>query len=123
MIKENELRLGNYILFEPISDLGYEIIKVKELPFKKRNNANGILLNEEWLLKFGFKEYLDNLFLDIKQRITLCYFDKNENQFSILQDDKEIALASGRVKYVHQLQNLYFALTGEELVYAQEGGI
>jgi hypothetical protein len=63
-----------------------------------------IQLSEEWLLKFGF-----------------CKF-KNYNDFSkggiIIHGRKRgfvLRKSVPDIKYVHQLQNLYFALTGEEL--------
>jgi hypothetical protein len=63
-----------------------------------------IPLTEEWLLKFGFDK-IDFQF--IKNGIKLfpirdLYYRGN---FPIKSD----------IKYVHQLQNLFFALTGEEL--------
>ena len=66
-----------------------------------------IPLTEEWLLKFGFES--DDEFI-FEKDIRICktkqgyvYFD-----FSVMDPICD-------VKYVHQLQNLHFALTGEEL--------
>lgn len=77
-----------------------------------------IPLTEEWLLKFGFKEYKDF------GHKTGC-FDYINFGFSYLIDTKKIRIMhkgnnmshilQNEVHYVHQLQNLYFALTGEEL--------
>lgn len=69
-----------------------------------------IPLTEEWLIKFGF----------IKN--TRFYrHPKTMWDYSLI--DNELELFSGwdgdtytvSCKYVHQLQNLYFALTGQEL--------
>jgi hypothetical protein len=125
-MESKELRIGNLLL-----DNDKIICEVKEIRenyiltnsldnFKTLVAQIGLYepipLTEEWLLRFGFVECLDNYILDISQRISLVYFDRNECQFSIIQDvNNEIALKFGAVKYVHQLQNLYFALTGEEL--------
>jgi hypothetical protein len=78
----------------------------------------GIPLTEEWLLKFRFKEYKDF------GHKTGC-FDYINYGFSYLIDTKKIRIMhkgnnishilQHEVHYVHQLQNLYFALTGEEL--------
>ena len=68
-----------------------------------------IPLTEEWLLKFGYEK--DGEFFDNETRLN---FWTNKNTFNgILADwaDKTI----GEVKYIHQLQNLYYALTGSEL--------
>lgn len=69
-----------------------------------------IPLTETWLLEFGFKT----------QGIRI-----SKDWFYLWYDDKKIVFALAEIqeetgaylvmKYVHQLQNLYFALTGEEL--------
>ncbi len=78
-----------------------------------------IPLTEEWLLKFGFET--DGNFED-KNEIIL---PNNEHDFIIEFSDytKNYHYTGGEgicygvgCKYVHQLQNLYFALTGEELI-------
>ena len=73
-----------------------------------------IILTEEWLYKFGFEEngvdkkenekyrkYWSEGKFDVYKIISF-YLDNNKSH----EPD---------IKYVHQLQNLYFALTGEEL--------
>ena len=77
-----------------------------------------IQLTEEWLIKFGFdfNDYPDSLSLLILSRGKL-------NAYNISHDiNIEIGTTSGylfgdtKIKYVHQLQNLYHSLTGKELV-------
>lgn len=66
-----------------------------------------IPITEEWLIKFGFEKikneyYTINDIISFIIDLKICY---------ILIDNKlEI-----EIKYIHQLQNLYFALTGKEL--------
>jgi hypothetical protein len=63
-----------------------------------------IPLTEEWLVNFGFEQSTESIF--------------KKNGILIISDVIfEVFLGSVIVKlqYVHQLQNLYFALTGEEL--------
>ena len=107
-----QLRIGNFVEYE--GEI-YEIDTISKL-FPTLNtvafgigvvgwdNLNPIPLNEEWLLKFGFiKEY--KWYYKNGLRLTLIgdlYFRGN---FPIKAD----------IKYVHSLQNLYFALTNEEL--------
>ena len=69
-----------------------------------------IPLTEEWLLKFGFKKVDDfyeiwqgNLCYSFEFGQGLCFGQGMEWSYDI------------EIKHVHQLQNLYFALTGEEL--------
>jgi hypothetical protein len=101
-----ELRIGNtvydvinkmniYIRPETISDFYNDYISLKPIE-----------LSDELLLKFGFDKIG---FQFIKDGIELfpirdLYYRGN---FPIKSD----------IKYVHQLQNLYFALTGCELQY------
>jgi hypothetical protein len=116
-MESRELRIGNLVYNEYTK----EVMKVYpmmivQLSHLEDSNIKGLPLTEEWLLMFGFVECLDNYILDVSQRISLVYFDRNECQFSIIQDvNNEIALKFGAVKYVHQLQNLYFDLTNTEL--------
>ena len=73
-----------------------------------------IPLTEEWLLKFGFVEraighndFGMNVVYEI-QNIEVIHY--NDGTFYVSIFDNDIHL-----EYVNQLQNLYFALTGEEL--------
>ncbi len=117
-MKAQELRIGNLL---KISNKIGNLISVLEndvLKISVNSNTNisapierfdPIPLTEEWLLKFGF-EYT---------RI-LCGFNQYRNkilELSITPNGYEIFFTYKwiNIKYVHQLQNLYFALTGEEL--------
>ena len=67
-----------------------------------------IPLTEEWLLKLGFKYFLDTKIYAIDN----FFIEKEpDNKIAVMYD-----YLNKSVEYVHQLQNLYFALTGEELV-------
>ena len=103
-MKATELRIGNIVEF-----MGME--KVIDIEIFKDINSNyatasPIELNEEWLIKFKWQLVKGN-----------CYYI-NSN-FCI---DKEGHLyyhsdyAGINIKHIHQLQNLYFALTGKELI-------
>lgn len=128
MISTKELRIGN-LIFADFNGKGdkriVEIYQINEsgciLLDEIRENINegslqehwdeylfGIELSEEWLLKFGLK-CGDNLTVK-------GYFLRVGNAF-ISIDEKVYFMGQPitYIKYVHQLQNLYFALTGEEL--------
>jgi len=81
-----------------------------------------IVLDYEWAEKLGFSHGYDN-WMDIKFGIYweykstelsvnvvsgYCYLASVEGHFSP-------AYLGSKINYVHQLQNLYFALTGQEL--------
>lgn len=71
-----------------------------------------IPLTKEWLDKFGFKDSRILLPDDGELEIRLL-----GHTFHIWPSDGQTETYNYRnhVNYVHQLQNLYFALTGEEL--------
>lgn len=73
-----------------------------------------IPLTEEHLLRFGFEregnEFRTDWFLGLS-------FDVVENDFHVYEVRDSFHITT--IKYVHQLQNLYFALTGEELTKTQ----
>ena len=136
MITLKELRLGNYILgfyededgLEENEDVLFEAIcKVTSLDcsgfldfniYVESDDCNvevyekfeGIELTEEWLLKFGFKRFPWGLVKD-----NLLFKDDLKCSYLILQVGNGFEV---KVKYVHELQNLYFALTGSELTVA-----
>lgn len=115
-MKPNELRIGNYVNWintqEPHSL--YLIEEIRELNY--HDCFVPIPLNEEWLLKFNFCEQTKSagnrwsFYNGVKWFELYDLYDEQDNligKFYYKFDDE--------IKYVHQLQNLYFALTGEEL--------
>jgi hypothetical protein len=77
-----------------------------------------IPLTEEWLLKFGFvkdSEYDNTFNLGIEVLNGFKDFTIDIRAKVLLLDCMEI-----KIEYVHQLQNLYFALTGEDLEFKTE---
>lgn len=106
----NELRIGNLVLdslgvveISISTDLNYFNEKSNLGKIEFSDIYKPIPLTEEWLMNFGSVDgfYLPNniyTFVDFT-----------------LWDYKEGYIIAKDVKYVHQLQNLYFALTGEEL--------
>lgn len=85
------------------------------------NHTKPILLSEKWMNDFGFKKEV--LSDDSGHYYTLELNDNKYCDLSIISGDKngfiEVTLfpyeECFRYKYVHELQNLYFAITGEEL--------
>lgn len=72
------------------------------------NECEPIPLTEEWLVKFGFENFY-NEFLSSNGYFDLIF---NDDKVSLRVEGQWLSL---EIKYVHQLQNLYFALTNEEL--------
>jgi hypothetical protein len=71
-----------------------------------------IPLTEGWLLKFGFfNDNRNGWRLD--DMYSLSFSITNDGEFYPCWQDR--VLSKVVTKYVHQVQNLYFALTGDEL--------
>tara|TARA_R110002153_G_scaffold216657_1_gene369161 strand:- start:197 stop:601 length:405 start_codon:yes stop_codon:yes gene_type:complete len=131
-MEAKELRIGNYVNFKFHKDCGgvkgIEVF-VSDLEIILQNNSKSeyytpIPLTEGWLVKFGFTcfwddDYDNNVFSLIRSGnyddviIDPSWVSQTEcNRFVIAHFDYEMDL---EIKHVHQLQNLYFALTNEEL--------
>lgn len=138
-----ELRVGNLVrkeyydtgekTYEEIYTVrGYDLSELEVNGYIEHNDERlePIPLTEEWLLKFGFIDYrtLPNkitkkAFYDIKAGIYLSYdgkykhtkfrilYNPNTNTFQVVSPANNSII----LKYVHQLQNLFFALTNNEL--------
>ena len=75
-----------------------------------------ISLTEEWLLKFGFNKVGDKFFLHgFALWETLCGNKDGSECIGLFYELRDRGLMDRHVEYVHQLQNLYFELKGEEL--------
>jgi hypothetical protein len=119
-MKASELRIGNLV------DLGNRIAKVTEInhlacvvvdleetqdTIEDYERVKGIILTEEWLLRFGFEKNDNNQFILMEGSVDIL-FNKDLNGWTC----DGINFSINMTEHVHHLQNLYFALTGEELV-------
>jgi hypothetical protein len=122
-MEAKKFRIGNLIL---IHDCLQEII---ELPLPENctdKNTKGINLTDEWIDKFGFDDS------DYKKGYTGIEFRTNMIMDFVLTKPKFMGewqesycfdLGQHRfvtVKYVHELQNLFFAVTTTELEMKQD---
>lgn len=136
MINVKELRIGSYIL----ADFGkvdgvkqIEVFQINEsgVIYDEHSNEHcdvflqPIPLTEEWLLKFRF-ENMDKYINTIGQRINgkfglmRCDWSDGECSYNLFRTPNgdltyfrhgDIPV----IEHVHQLQNLFFSLTGTEL--------
>ena len=115
-MRAEELRIGNWV--EIIDSEGvYTTVTKSTFDCDVEVFYEPIQITEEWLLKFGFKrtfEKLKGCYVDKHGKYMLC--DNNENGFDIYIFGYDEDLYINSINYIHQLQNLYFALTGEELI-------
>lgn len=122
MIKANELRIGNWAeskgkfvqvnyMSYPMGDEQNRVVsfypntKGHQDDHNNLNNLNPIPITSEILesCKVMYKHFADRFYIRIVS-----------GGISIGQRTKGIKYLRN-IKYVHQLQNIYFALTGEEL--------
>ena len=119
-----ELRIGNYINdndnwdWENGVDLPDLIICVdSHLLIYQGNNFQPIPLTEDWLLKLKFEEKDRRKNRFINRADFELEFQGDKVAYCVWggEDAPHLTQFFGHCKYVHQLQNLYFALTGKEL--------
>lgn len=130
-----ELRIGNLIELKhtnnplKIAEILKDSVSIapqrespwQQIPFEY---VVPIPLTEEWLMKFSFnKQYFPNPFEDEEPKLNkdgTRYYHWVHGLFNMeIQSNGEIWFEVYNhyihVKYVHQLQNLYFALSEQEL--------
>jgi hypothetical protein len=109
MIETKELRIGNWVELENhVCALNKTTFKA--ILFGNYKSLNPVPITEEWLLKLGFKFNNfneDYYFENFSFRLHLW---KNENEFVYYWKGGNIF-----IQYVHQLQNLFYCLTGQEI--------
>lgn len=125
-MKANELRIGNFVLFaeegtefkvNEISEEGLWVINDEEKTWIELDCFEPIPLTEEWLLKFGF-EKVDNNWQ--KEWLLLHVNLKTGTIDFLLNEPYSGKMRVTILESVHQLQNLIYALTGEELTIKEE---
>ena len=122
-----DLRIGNYHFYRIVDDLDErkeydEICQIDYgdlrilTEFKDSPEYKPIPLTKEWLLKFGFvkeeRYYARGVHQRLFSGLMNLKFDRLL-QMWVFSVGRYSDIT--RIEYVHQLQNLYFALTGEEL--------
>jgi hypothetical protein len=115
-MKANELRIGNWLnWYSKYHRNGYfdKQLEIDDFTQTDLSSARPIPLTEEWLLKFGFEEEYSQLTNIYKYFLPNTPFGYCQGKFNVFT---QTGCFSVETKHVHQLQNLYFALTGEELI-------
>ena len=120
MIAANELRRGNYCLFDSTIDRVTEIYETGcNAEFKSRwsyDRIHPIPLTPEILEKAGFvnlgKGVLEEPYWQIHKFISLWKVGGNTSMYQLCCADKMLPCLP---EYLHHLQNITHALTGQEL--------
>lgn len=122
-MKANELRIGNYffreneykeLIIDEIYSINRKGVNLWAMDDdicvnQEYNEITPIPLTEEWLLKFGKKAEKNDDYGGF-----IIYYP-NGNGMRIKNNEWSSQHISVKLEYVHQLQNLYFALTNEKL--------
>jgi hypothetical protein len=119
-IKANELRIGNYVFDNLGGTLKIKAVSTEsDLPHIK-----GIPLTDEWFKKWGFYkdgEYWSKGIFDYKYCFKYRGWANNwafYQEYTDSPNSKDDGIKypiSFDIEYVHQLQNLWFALLYEEI--------
>lgn len=117
-MKSNELRMGNIVTQE-----GRLINGITTLTIHKFDLGSVVLnpipLTEEWLVKLGFELHSEYDYKNYKTKNGF-YISMWNCTFPVAGFEEKGVCYWGDgylpVRHVHHLQNLYFALTGQELV-------
>jgi hypothetical protein len=127
-MKANELRVGNLVKNQydekSIVIRGYDINDLCE--GMDSEVFQPIFITKEWLEKFGFEKEkysnLTNIFFRLKvlSHGTISFYPKEEGFNIDLGTTSGYHFGTTKIEYIHQLQNLYFAITGTELAYETE---
>jgi hypothetical protein len=128
-MKNTEVRIGNFVHYQindKFDERGQwnEVTRIEAIDFECIDQYYlPIHLTESWLLEFGFQNKKDK-----KYKQKLWFIDNLDFEFRLRQSvngyynlfmfdiyfQKE-SPTKYNIYYVHQLQNLYFALTEKEL--------
>ena len=120
-MKANKFRIGNFIKYKNIAfqcDLE-DLIVIRDFEY---HGYSYIELNEEWFLKLGFQLENEKCEDEEFKDENLFWWDFNNFHVdaNVCSDGVDYVYVdqygmSVYIKYVHELQNLYFALFKKEL--------
>jgi hypothetical protein len=131
-MKSSELRIGNITSMGIVYLIEDDIFRVKNNEGDSLKNTfadiQPIKLTPEWLNKSEL-EKLGERNIWQKGRFSILYQSyhdpygqlcKDKFYFLTIDMDKNVVITSFKIEYVHNLQNIYFSLEGEELTFKSE---
>ena len=126
-MKLQELRIGNYVRFsfETSKTAIVKGLVDGKVHYEKEDGKLNVIiapyiepipLTNEWLLKLGFVKHEQGYSIESGRQGFIMDLAQDTDWIILYRDDIGCRYNSLIfLDYVHQLQNLYFALTGEEL--------
>jgi hypothetical protein len=124
-LDSHEIRLGNTYKIE-MGDGTYksDLINLEDLSNLLDDDLDDFYqameLDEVWLIKLGFEydEHYNNYVIKAKGYYNSVGYNDEDGDWYYNNDRSNAGCYYiTSIQYVHQLENLYFALTGEELKY------
>ena len=113
-MKANELRIGNYVQFPGIKKPS-KVFIIDTTETSTMTKAQPIPLTEDILLKCGF-DAEPKVAYSSGEKVDYNVYKCGCLTYNSLQNQWWIGhVVTTSIKYLHQLQNLYFALTNQEL--------
>lgn len=124
-MKDSEIRAGNWVHHKAVWSTLQEYERLEEFDFVwtadnwyqvgecllSLDSVEGILITDEWMVKLGFK-----LVFGTFSKGDFCLAKPHKN------GDKDLFMICNitspmnpKIRYIHELQNLYYALTNNEL--------
>jgi hypothetical protein len=121
-MKVSELRIGNYV-----KGIGHNISWIIEgiekdyiysyNSWRLLSSFQPIPLTKEWLLKIGFEFAVDTWYFNgFALWETEWGDDKGATGIGYFYELRERGMMDKHIQYLHELQNLYYSLTGEEIL-------
>ena len=129
-MRETELRIGNLVLAKvgvgkvlEVSNAGHIITDNAGFCDLDKGCVHPVELTEEWLINLGFNktECLETFDGRLDKQVGFRYRNDlgERDYFYVISSEVDECscyyYVTKEVKYVHQLQNIYHALTGDEL--------
>lgn len=111
----NELRLNNLFRQNGSNFVETATFETFELLSSGAIVIDGVPINEKWLLEFGFKLNMDNF----NWNAAIGVNEIGDFELALRYSERIGWFFQSKctiIKYLHQLQNLYFDLTGNELL-------
>ena len=126
MIQANELRVGNLLNYHTAegdvvtATIGWQYIQWATEDPKGFNLVHSpIPLTEEWLIKFGFKQWVEfghkTGTFDLMPLCGVSYDIVTKKVLILEKGNPNSHWIERKIEHVHELQNLYFALRWQEL--------
>lgn len=115
MKNAKELRIGNLVTIDGVVVEIYEVTHgVIEIangaePYSI-NDIEPIPITEEWLISVGFVKQLDGNYKHPNSHEIEVFF--HNRGFEVMVN----STCKNHIKHVHDVQNMYFALTGDEVL-------